>query len=78
MHYSGIDRRQQVKKLVLIIGNVNGAWMEKPSLRHWLKRMLHNVFEAYCDVCKNWLQLGTIGLKALDLFGKSTKHLIYL
>ena len=43
----------------------NQAWMEKHLFRHWLKPVV-DVFEAYCTVCKKRIQLGSMGVKALD------------
>ncbi|KAL7393201.1 hypothetical protein ABVT39_007828 [Epinephelus coioides] len=52
--------------------------MDKISFRHWLKPVVDNVFEAYCTVCKKRIQLGTMGVKALDSHAKSTKHMKYV
>ncbi len=56
----------------------NEAWMDKISFHHWLKPVVDNIFEAYCTVCKKRIQLGTMGVKALDSHAKSTKHMKYV
>lgn len=53
------------------------GWI-KFLFRHWLKPVVDNVFEAYCTVCKKRIQLGTMGVKALDSHAKSTKHMKYV
>ena len=42
---------------------------------HWLKPVDSNVFQAFCTVCKKTIQLGTMGMKALESHAKSSKHI---
>ena len=53
----------------------NEAWREKESFCHWLKPVDNNVYEAFCTVCKKRIQLGTMGVKALESHTKSSKHM---
>ena len=53
----------------------NDAWRDKQAFCHWLKPVDKNVFAAFCTVCKKIIQLGTMGLKALESHAKSSKHI---
>lgn len=53
----------------------NEAWLDKNSFRRWLKPVHNNVFEAFCAICKKRIQLGTMGMKALESHAKSSKHM---
>ncbi|XP_063750379.1 uncharacterized protein LOC134871567 isoform X2 [Eleginops maclovinus] len=52
----------------------NEAWRDKRAF-HWVKPVENNVFEAFCTVCKKKIQLGTMGVKALESHAKSAKHI---
>ncbi|XP_028293606.1 uncharacterized protein LOC114456189 isoform X2 [Gouania willdenowi] len=53
----------------------NEAWQDKQAFCHWLKPVDNNVFEAFCTVCKKKIQLGNMGMKALESHAKSGKHI---
>ncbi|KAL2098417.1 hypothetical protein ACEWY4_007624 [Coilia grayii] len=55
----------------------NEAWLDEQCFRHWLKPG-GSVFEAFSTVCRKKIQLGTMGLKALESHAKSFKHIKYM
>lgn len=49
----------------------NEAWLDKQSFSNLVD---NNVFKAFCTVHKKRIQLGKMGLKALECHAKSSKH----
>lgn len=62
------------KKLIMGKCKFNEGWLDSVHYRKWLKPVVGNICEAYCTMCKKKIQLGTMGVKALDSHAKSVKH----
>lgn len=52
----------------------NEAWLAVSDFRGWLEAVPTNRYEARCRLCKKTIQLGTLGVKALESHSKAEKH----
>lgn len=54
----------------------NEAWLEREEFRNWLEAAAGDRYAARCKVCRKIIQLGTLGVKALESHAKAGKHQI--
>ncbi|KAL6471512.1 hypothetical protein MHYP_G00201620 [Metynnis hypsauchen] len=51
-----------------------GKCVFNSDFRSWLQAVSSNLYEAHCKLCKKTIQLGTLGVKALESHAKAEKH----
>src|SRR4029434_4638743 len=52
----------------------NEICLKNSAFSAWLKPVENNPFEASCTLCKKTLKLASLGMKALESYGRSEKH----
>ena len=51
-------------------------WLVQKDYKDWIKKVQNDYHKAYCKVCMTTISIAGLGVSALDIHSKGSKHLL--